>query len=189
MCWILLLCQWGSVKTWNPGASCIITWKMRSFCTRLDQCSSSKTWSCNPQLQPSSTVQKFSSRRRIGAGKLAFLFLMQGTLPLQSLWELYFKGHDCEMYSIHVHVHLNYNFPYASLDSSVFFHHNIPSKVNIKFFKLPVFSFKYSQCSSSSSFFLNSWMGILQSLIWSGFWFAKLDLKWKIWKFCKLGLR
>ncbi|CAM6047021.1 unnamed protein product [Sphagnum compactum] len=36
---------------------------------------------------------------------------MQGALPLQSLWELYFKGHDCKMYSIHVHVHLNYNFP------------------------------------------------------------------------------
>ncbi len=66
------------------------------------------------------------------------------------------------MYSIHVHVHLNYNFPNASLDSSVFFRHNIPSKVNIKFLKLSVFSFKYSQCSSSS-FFLDSCMGILQA--------------------------
>jgi hypothetical protein len=94
---------------------------------------------------------------------------MPGALLLQSLWELYFKGHDCEMHSIHVHVHLNYNFPNVSLDSSVFFRHNIPSKVNIKFLKLSIFSFKYSQCSSSSSsssfFFLNLWMGDFASLI------------------------
>ncbi|CAK9222198.1 unnamed protein product [Sphagnum troendelagicum] len=80
---------------------------------------------------------------------------MKGALPLQSLWELYFKGHDCKMYSIHVHVHPNYYFPNVSLDSSVFFCHNIPSKVNIKFLKLSVFSFKLTNTSPNHNIALS----------------------------------
>ncbi|CAK9874004.1 unnamed protein product [Sphagnum jensenii] len=80
--------------------------------------------SCNPALQQNSTVQKYSSRRL--QAKIAFLFLTREALPLQALWELYFKGHE-GMYSIYVHAHPNYSFPNVS-SSSVFFGRNIPSK-------------------------------------------------------------
>jgi hypothetical protein len=88
--------------------------------------------SCNQALQQNSTVQK-NSFRRIQA-KIAFLFLTREALPLQALWELYFKRHE-GMYSIYVHAHPNYTFPNVS-SSSVFFGRNIPSKVNNKFLKL-----------------------------------------------------
>jgi hypothetical protein len=48
--------------------------------------------SCNPQMQQSSTVQKFSSRRRIKAGKLAFLLLMQGAYASAISLGLVFPG-------------------------------------------------------------------------------------------------
>ncbi|PON34918.1 Glycosyl transferase [Parasponia andersonii] len=57
--------------------------------------------------------------------KVAFMFLTKGELPLASIWELFFKGHE-ELYSIYVHPDP------SSVDStpqdSVFYGRRIPSK-------------------------------------------------------------
>ncbi len=129
--------------------------------------------SCNPGLQQNSTVQKNSPRRL--QAKIAFLFLTREALPLQALWELYFKGHE-GMYSIYVHAHPNYSFPNVS-SSSVFFGRNIPSKVNNKFLKLDfdLVLQDLLQVLLIFFFFLN----------WSGF--CKLGLK--LWiLICEAGL-
>jgi hypothetical protein len=124
--------------------------------------------SCNPALQQNSTVQKNSSRRL--QAKIAFLFLTREALPLQALWELYFKGHE-GMYSIYVHAHPNYIFPNVS-SSSVFFGRNIPSKVNNKFLKLD---------------FDLVLQDLLQVLLIFFFFFFFFFLNWS--GFCKLGLK
>jgi hypothetical protein len=148
--------------------------------------------SCNPALQQNSTVQKYSSRRL--QAKIAFLFLTREALPLQALWELYFKGHE-GMYSIYVHAHPNYSFPNVS-SSSVFFGRNIPSKVNNKFLKLDfdlvlqdllqvlLIFFFFLNWSGFCKLGLKLWILICESglekfaiLVYSGNWICKLDFK------------
>ncbi|KAL2896012.1 Teneurin-4 [Bienertia sinuspersici] len=57
--------------------------------------------------------------------KVAFMFLTKGALPLASLWELFFKGHQ-GLYSIYVHTHPSYNYSWPQ--DSVFYGKRIPSK-------------------------------------------------------------
>jgi hypothetical protein len=129
----------------------------------------------NPALQQNSTVQKNSSRRL--QAKIAFLFLTREALPLQAVWELYFKGHE-GMYSIYVHAHPNYIFPNVS-SSSVFFGRNIPSKVNNKFLKLDFDLVLQDLLQVLLIFFFFFFLN------WSGF--CKLGLK--LWiLICEVGL-
>ncbi|KMT11183.1 hypothetical protein BVRB_5g111110 [Beta vulgaris subsp. vulgaris] len=57
--------------------------------------------------------------------KIAFLFLVRGSLPLAPLWEMFFKGHG-DYYTIYVHSLPSYNESYPT--NSVFHGRRIPSK-------------------------------------------------------------
>lgn len=57
--------------------------------------------------------------------KVAFMFLTRGPLPLATLWERFFKGHE-GLYSIYVHTHPGFKLDVPS--SSVFHRRQIPSK-------------------------------------------------------------
>ncbi|KAA8541257.1 hypothetical protein F0562_025136 [Nyssa sinensis] len=57
--------------------------------------------------------------------KVAFLFLTRGDLPLASLWEMFFKGHE-RLYSIYVHALPSFNGTVP--ENSVFHGRRIPSK-------------------------------------------------------------
>lgn len=59
--------------------------------------------------------------------KIAFMFLTKGPLPMEPLWERFFKGHE-GLYSIYVHSLPSYSPNYAA--SSVFYKRQIPSKVS-----------------------------------------------------------
>ncbi|KMT08237.1 hypothetical protein BVRB_6g142540 [Beta vulgaris subsp. vulgaris] len=58
--------------------------------------------------------------------KIAFLFLIKGSLPLQALWEEFFKGHE-GFYSIYVHSDPSFNFS-NGVATGVFHGRKIPSK-------------------------------------------------------------
>ncbi|KAL2896351.1 hypothetical protein RDABS01_038135 [Bienertia sinuspersici] len=57
--------------------------------------------------------------------KVAFMFLTKGPLPLASLWNLFFKGHQ-NFYSIYVHTHPSFNYSWPP--DSVFYGRAIPSQ-------------------------------------------------------------
>ncbi|KAK6140768.1 hypothetical protein DH2020_025487 [Rehmannia glutinosa] len=59
--------------------------------------------------------------------KIAFMFLTKGPLPLASLWERFFKGHD-GLYSIYIHSLPSFKADFPS--SSVFYKRQIPSQVS-----------------------------------------------------------
>lgn len=66
-------------------------------------------------------------------GKVAFMFLARGPLPLGPFWEMFFKGNE-GLYSIYVHSHPSFN---GSAPKNLVFHgRRIPSKVC-----LPIISF------------------------------------------------
>ncbi|XP_047057802.1 glycosyltransferase BC10-like [Lolium rigidum] len=58
--------------------------------------------------------------------KVAFLFLVQGALPLWPLWEIFFNGQDKELYSIYVHASPGYTD--LAPKESVFYGRLIPSQ-------------------------------------------------------------
>ncbi|PWA59300.1 Glycosyl transferase, family 14 [Artemisia annua] len=58
-------------------------------------------------------------------GKLAFMFLTRGSLPLGLFWEKFFKGHE-GLYSIYLHT--SPDFDYEPPNTSVFYKRRIPSK-------------------------------------------------------------
>ncbi|KAI5336879.1 hypothetical protein L3X38_016148 [Prunus dulcis] len=58
--------------------------------------------------------------------KIAFMFLTKGPLPMEPLWERFFKGHE-GLYSIYVHSLPSYNANFSP--SSVFHKRQIPSQV------------------------------------------------------------
>ncbi|KAI4355549.1 hypothetical protein L6164_004310 [Bauhinia variegata] len=58
--------------------------------------------------------------------KIAFMFLTKGPLPMQPLWERFFKGHE-GLYSIYVHSLPSYTADFEP--SSVFYRRQIPSQV------------------------------------------------------------
>ncbi|KAJ7963133.1 Core-2/I-branching beta-1,6-N-acetylglucosaminyltransferase family protein [Quillaja saponaria] len=58
--------------------------------------------------------------------KIAFMFLTKGPLPMEPLWEKFFKGHE-GLYSIYVHSLPSYQPDF--LPSSVFYRRQIPSQV------------------------------------------------------------
>ncbi|XP_043700161.1 glycosyltransferase BC10-like [Telopea speciosissima] len=57
--------------------------------------------------------------------KVAFMFLARGRLPLQPIWERFFKGHD-GLFSIYLHCPPGFN--EEPSESSVFFKRRIPSQ-------------------------------------------------------------
>lgn len=59
--------------------------------------------------------------------KIAFMFLTKGPLPLEPLWERFFKGHE-GLYSIYVHSLPSYNADFSP--SSVFYRRQVPSQVS-----------------------------------------------------------
>uniref|UniRef100_A0A803KUX7 Core-2/I-branching beta-1,6-N-acetylglucosaminyltransferase family protein n=1 Tax=Chenopodium quinoa TaxID=63459 RepID=A0A803KUX7_CHEQI len=61
-----------------------------------------------------------------GVPKIAFMFLIKGSLPLAPLWEKLFKGHE-RLYTIYVHSDPSYKSS-AELNSGVFRGRMIPSK-------------------------------------------------------------
>jgi hypothetical protein len=61
-----------------------------------------------------------------GVPKVAFMFLTKGPLPLDLLWEQFFKGHQ-GFYSIYVHAHPSFND--STPEDSVFHGRRIPSQV------------------------------------------------------------
>ncbi|XP_038894081.1 glycosyltransferase BC10-like [Benincasa hispida] len=60
-----------------------------------------------------------------GTGKVAFMFLTRGGLPLKAFWERFFNGNE-GFYSIYVHSHPSFNGTYPK--NSVFYGRTIPSK-------------------------------------------------------------
>lgn len=58
--------------------------------------------------------------------KIAFMFLTKGPLPMEPLWQRFFKGHE-GLYSIYVHSMPSYNASFSA--SSVFYRRQIPSQV------------------------------------------------------------
>ncbi|KAL6573723.1 hypothetical protein OROHE_002182 [Orobanche hederae] len=58
--------------------------------------------------------------------KVAFLFLTKGRLPLASLWEMFFRGHE-GYFSIYIHTLPDFTFEPG--ESSVFYKRRIPSKL------------------------------------------------------------
>ena len=58
--------------------------------------------------------------------KVAFMFLIRGSLPLAPLWERFFKGHN-GLFSIYLHT--SPEFTDETPESSVFYKRRIPSKV------------------------------------------------------------
>ncbi|KAI3818280.1 hypothetical protein L1987_12084 [Smallanthus sonchifolius] len=60
-----------------------------------------------------------------GPWKVAFMFLTRGHLPLGSLWEKFFKGHE-DLFSIYLHTFPDFN--YEPPNSSMFYKRRIPSK-------------------------------------------------------------
>lgn len=59
--------------------------------------------------------------------KVAFMFLTRGPLPLATLWERFFRGHEGR-YSIYVHTLPSYQANFTS--NSIFYRRQIPSKVS-----------------------------------------------------------
>lgn len=59
--------------------------------------------------------------------KIAFMFLTKGPLPMEPLWERFFKGHE-GLYSIYVHSLPSYTPNFSA--TSVFYKRQIPSKVS-----------------------------------------------------------
>ncbi|KAL3630347.1 hypothetical protein CASFOL_023331 [Castilleja foliolosa] len=59
------------------------------------------------------------------AGKVAFMFLTPGPLPLAPFWDMFFKGHE-GLYSIYVHTHPSYNDSVPQ--DSAFYGARIPSQ-------------------------------------------------------------
>lgn len=59
--------------------------------------------------------------------KIAFMFLTAGPLPLASLWEEFFHGHE-GLHSIYVHSHPNHQPEFSS--DSPFYGRSIPSQVS-----------------------------------------------------------
>lgn len=69
----------------------------------------------------------FEAARRVPASaavnpKIAFLFLVRGEIPFESLWRRFFAGHE-QRYSLYVHTAPNFTFP----RSSFFYGKQIPS--------------------------------------------------------------
>lgn len=58
--------------------------------------------------------------------KVAFLFLTRGPLPLASLWDRFFHGHE-ELYSVYVHSLPGYKLDVS--ETSAFYGRQIPSQV------------------------------------------------------------
>ncbi|KAL6137561.1 hypothetical protein ACLB2K_062853 [Fragaria x ananassa] len=58
--------------------------------------------------------------------KIAFMFLTKGPLPMEPLWERFFKGHE-GLYSIYVHSLPSYTPNFSA--TSVFYKRQIPSKL------------------------------------------------------------
>ncbi|XP_044471523.1 glycosyltransferase BC10-like [Mangifera indica] len=69
-------------------------------------------------------IKKYPFRR---VPKIAFMFLALGPLPLEPLWEKFFKGHE-GLYSIYVHSLPTYEAKYPS--SSIFNGRQIPSQAS-----------------------------------------------------------
>lgn len=69
-------------------------------------------------------IQKYPFDR---VPKVAFLFLVRGSVPLASLWQKFFQGHK-GYYSIYVHSNPSYNG--SDAESPVFHDRRIPSKVS-----------------------------------------------------------
>ena len=59
--------------------------------------------------------------------KIAFMFLTVGPMPLASVWEKFFHGHE-DLYSVYVHSHPDYKPEVSS--GSVFYGRNVPSQVS-----------------------------------------------------------
>ncbi|XP_057466875.1 glycosyltransferase BC10-like [Actinidia eriantha] len=59
--------------------------------------------------------------------KIAFMFLTKGPLPLASIWERFFKGHE-GLYSIYIHSLPSFQVDFPS--SSVFYRRQIPSQLS-----------------------------------------------------------
>lgn len=89
-------------------------------------------------MVPRISIQEFSSSDHnhhdevnTYVGKVAFMFLTKGPLPLAPLWEKLFEGHQ-GFYSIYIHSHPSYQETLP--ETSVFYNRGIPSQV-ISFFK------------------------------------------------------
>lgn len=65
--------------------------------------------------------------------KVAFMFLIKGSLPLGPLWEMFFKGNE-GLFSIYVHTHPLYNVSSSLPPNSVFYGRRIPSQVRLTLF-------------------------------------------------------
>lgn len=60
-------------------------------------------------------------------GKVAFLFLTKGPLPLSPFWQKFLEGHDSE-YTIHVHAsNGSFKYDFSTVSSPAFFGREIPS--------------------------------------------------------------
>lgn len=68
-------------------------------------------------------IKKYPFKR---VSKIAFMFLTKGPLPLASLWERFFKGHE-GLYSIYIHSHPSFHAHFHPL--SAFYKRQIPSQV------------------------------------------------------------
>lgn len=90
-------------------------------------------WPVTPPTLPAGVVglREFRSSKSVGQemrklpGKVAFMFLTRGDLPLRALWERFFNGNE-GLYSIYVHSHPSFNGTYPK--NSVFYGCSIPSK-------------------------------------------------------------
>ncbi|KAL8140081.1 hypothetical protein V2J09_006102 [Rumex salicifolius] len=68
-------------------------------------------------------ITKFPFRR---SPKIAFMFLIKGSLPLAPLWERFFKGQDQSLYSVYVHQDASFHAPQPL--NGVFRGRRVPSK-------------------------------------------------------------
>lgn len=69
-------------------------------------------------------VQKYPFKR---IPKVAFMFLTRGPLPLSSLWDVFFKGHE-GLFSVYVHALPDYKLIVSR--NSAFYERQIPSEVH-----------------------------------------------------------
>lgn len=79
-----------------------------------------------------------------GGGKVAFMFLTRGRMPLMPLWERFFEGQDKGLFSIYWHASPKYKEMLPQ--SSVFFGRRIASKVSYLCFHIFALSFCFIQC-------------------------------------------
>ncbi|KAL3627415.1 hypothetical protein CASFOL_028778 [Castilleja foliolosa] len=95
---------------------------------RIQQYSQSAGSSSSPHLPRSSRVP---SSQFMGDPKIAFLFLVRRSLPLDFLWESFFENVDKAKFSIYIHSEPGYVFDESTTRSPSFFNRQLKNSIKV----------------------------------------------------------